>query len=694
MAKYRTGWKVAFITILSIAGILVGSLSTAAAAKPYEYTFEKDTAKFNKIGYINKLIVSMDEQISELKDWDDNIYVVQADQRSAAPVNIIKSIGKVGTDQLTITFKNLELIDYAGILDYQLVINKETLRFDQLEDYVIPFQIYDILPGFKSTFIDTDADILNEHVYMNNANRDIFVHVPKIFISSIETIHHYEGILPEDSNEDDDISKDPISETDVENPALTNIDVYADEEATRLKVAFGDSPNLHSRDLLRRADMDGFSMGQAGIDDITNRQSESETEFSLRAFNDDGRFLEERRFKLRVKDPDDDFIISDYLPEPTDEFGESYSLYDLMADPEMLENIVSRIPVSQLDSLGVTYTVGNTSVTVADEEQLLIALNNPKVKTIKLPKTLTLQKDLVIDRNVTIEGYSAVTPTDLKGYDVRLSGPDITVRLNNLSIDNDLLVDVGANGTAILDNVAVKGNAVSTEIISGGKNSIHLYKFKTDKLVINNSSELRVVVNGELKKASDETFNTDVIIKGVAPVTLEGKYQKVNVQSSITLNMTEDTDISTIDIATGQTLRIMGTGSISTSIVGEGDVVFPDGEGTSVEREFTYDDEGKTLEFITNEVQITLDLENFVEQDCTEETCVDSIPSDINWQVINGSEDHISITKDIRNVYKLVIDNTVTDLNEIILQGVHYQLDGEVKHKTVYTVTIPVSISK
>ena len=35
---------------------------------------------------------------------------------------------------------------------------KNTLQFDQLEEYRIPFNIYDILPGFKSTFIDTRFD--------------------------------------------------------------------------------------------------------------------------------------------------------------------------------------------------------------------------------------------------------------------------------------------------------------------------------------------------------------------------------------------------------------------------------------------------------------------------------------------------------------------------------------------------------
>ena len=52
------------------------------------------------------------------------------------------------------------------------------------------------------------------------------------------------------------------------NPALTNIDILADDEATRLKVTFRNTDE-YSRDLTRRTDVEGFTMGQAGINDIT-----------------------------------------------------------------------------------------------------------------------------------------------------------------------------------------------------------------------------------------------------------------------------------------------------------------------------------------------------------------------------------------------------------------------------------------
>ena len=50
----------------------------------------------------------------------------------------------------------------------------------------------------------------------------------------------------------------------------------------------------------------------------------------------------------------------------------------------MLENIITRIPVSQLDSLRITYAVGKQEVKVDTEEQLLEALRNHTITNIKL----------------------------------------------------------------------------------------------------------------------------------------------------------------------------------------------------------------------------------------------------------------------------------------------------------------------
>ena len=480
-------------------------------------------------------------------------------------INIIKDVTSSG-NKLTVTFKNLDFIDYTDPkkLEYELVIDKETLQFDQLEEYRIPFNIYDILPGFKSTFIDTDASIINSNIFNINAPRDVFVHVPKIFIRGIETIHHYDGILPDPvPGNQGDIIKDPINNNGQKNPALTNIDILADEEATRLKVDFGGNSN-HSRDLARHPDVEGFTMGQAGINEITDNQVESTNEFSLRAYNDNGRFLEQRKFKLRVDDPKKDFKINDYLPKPTDEFGQTYSLYDLMDDPEKLNKIIERIPVSQLDSLGITYKVGSHTVSVGNEEELKMALQNPKITTIKLPSNLPLTGDLVVNRIVTLEGVS--TKTSVTGGNVELKGTDITVRLVNLNIAGNLTVDVGTNGTVILDN----SSATNTTIVSGGVHSVHLNNYtSTNGITLTNTTPIRIVTSAPI--TNDVTMNGNgavtlegdfnkVILNGPDKVTLSGNYTSVEVEKSTELNRTKDLQINTLNVSEFQTLSVVGEG--------------------------------------------------------------------------------------------------------------------------------------
>ena len=64
-------WKWAFAILLAVGGFFTFSLNTQAA-KPYEYTFEKDTATFNGIAAINKIKITFDKDIRELKPFIDN----------------------------------------------------------------------------------------------------------------------------------------------------------------------------------------------------------------------------------------------------------------------------------------------------------------------------------------------------------------------------------------------------------------------------------------------------------------------------------------------------------------------------------------------------------------------------------------------------------------------------------------------
>lgn len=599
MKKLR---KWAFAMLLAVGGFLSLSPSTQAA-KPYEYTFIKDTNTFNDIASINKMVITFDDTILQTNEnaifnpntIDKNsIYIVQTGSKDR--VNIIDKIDITGK-KLTVEFKNLEFIDYSGVMDYTLMINKEALRFDQLTDYKIPFKIYDVLPGFKSTFIDTTSSVINSSIFKVNAPRDVMVHVPKIFIRGIETIHHYDGILPDPlPKEDGNITKDPVNNNKQSNPELTNIDILADTEATRLKVTFKNSEE-YSRDLLRRSDVDGFTMGQAGINDITYNQTESLDEFQLKAYSDEGRFLEQRNFKLKVTDPKNDYIINDYLPEPTEEFGQTYSLYDLMADRKLLENIITRIPVSQLDSLGITYKVADTDLEEIDSyEKLIVALANPNVKTIKLSRNITLDDDLLVDHSVTIEGGYKLYGDVILG-----KGQDINVRLNDITVDGDLTVDVGANGSAILDNVTVLNGR--TIIISGGVNSVHLSNFNSPNgIYLKNRTPLRVV------NASEASAN-DINISSTASVTLEGTFRQVDVtqapllnllnfDSRYDINLNNTTPVKVITSDTRDGLAINGTGDVTlegsyTSVYANSNTTLNTSSSTTIEK--IYVDSGKIL---------------------------------------------------------------------------------------------------
>lgn len=564
--------KFLFIFLLAVGGAFFASPPAQAATVPYEYTFAKDygNTAFNNIECINQLEITFDNGISVNKDvnrdgnkdekdlfdpdrLNNPVYVVE--KNGTDPINIISRV-TISGNTLIVRFKNLDYIDYSDPtrLEYQLVIDKETVQFDQLSDDIIPFNIYDILPGFKSTFIDTDSSTINENIFKTNAPRDVYIHVPKIFITGIATIHRYDGI-----------TSDWVA------PALTNIDVTADPEATRLKATFK-GRDEYSRDLTRRTDdVDGFTMGQAGINEITDHRSQTINEFGLRAYDDYGRFLEERYFKLRVTNPKDDYIINDYLPKPAKEFGQIYTLYDLMSDQKLLETIISRIPVSELDSLGVTYGVSKDFVTVNSLEEFKMALANPDIKTISLNDNIDLTSEsspFTIDRSVTIQGSQQLIG------DVKLgNGQDIDVRLTDIAIDGNLTVDAGPNGTVILDNVYVNGTPT---ILSGGVHSIHLNSFvSAEGIVVNNTSQLRIATTNRIPS---------VDLKGPGAVTLEGEYGTVHVSTSTLLNMTENTNIDTVNVDPERTLIVSGANGIIGETTGKGTIrLRPSAGGLSVD---------------------------------------------------------------------------------------------------------------
>lgn len=735
-------WKIAFVVLLAVGGIFVGSLDTRAAGKAYEYTFEKDadTATFNGIKAMNKLIMTFDQDILVLdktgegtKDAKDIFdptqgimnnptYIVQ--KGGTKRINLIKDVTLSGKT-LIVTFKNLEFLDYADPtkLEYELVIDKGVLQMDQLEEYRIPFHSYEILPGFTSTFIDTTDSTINNNIFKNNAPRDVNVYVPKMFITGIETIHRYEGVV--------DAQK---------GPALTNIDILADEEADRLKVTFdGIANDQYSRDLTYREDVGGFTMGQAGLeallceknvaDDPTCTDTNSKVkEFQLKAYNSYGRLLEERAFKVRVADQKTNFKINNYLTQTADGFGQTYTLYELMSDTTLLEGILTHIPVSELNKLAVTYNIGGGLATVADLDQLQMALANPNIKTITFSEPITIKEDVVINREVTIDG---ATSTFEGNVTIGTGVEDITVRLNNVkkiagnlevylgekgtvglntvdvtgdvilgkglvnidaklntvTIGGKLTIDVGANGMAMVDD----STAATTTIISGGVNSVYLNKFnatdetKMTPIILENTTPLRVVTSTPIEV---------IEMNGTGDVTLDGTYKMVkitnatpatpatpatlNTPKAVKLNRPATLTIGELNVAKDVTLTVIGDTGNPFNKTGEGIVIYQSSTGESVPILWTHS-KAVSIEASENSVALNM-LEGAPDlySDTYELT-------NVSWNVVNvnvfGTGTEASYANGILTILGLPTER-VSETYDVILQGSNT--------KGLYKVTVPV----
>lgn len=508
------------LTLVLLISVLGTGLKADAAAKsgekkPYEYDFNVTTATYNGFTGAKEMVITFDKNINSIKLSD--VYVEQIVEGGNVTLPLIKSIDPVG-NKLTITFKNLELVDHKGKEDFQLVVKQGKLYFDQLTNYEFPFKFYDLTPGFESVFVNTNnATLINEKIFKHNEPRNIMIQVPPIYITKIETIHRYKGIV------------DPAKSA----PNLSNIDVIAHEEAKRLKVKLGTNNTQYERDLDRStAGVNGFSMGQAGIDDLTCvpntppkdgcKEYALNDDFELTAFSKYGRKLETKNFKIRVSDKENDYKISDYVKADTKFFGKPVSLYELMLSPVLLDNIMKEIDVRALNDLGVSYSVAPVA-TVTTREQLELALVNEKLKKINLSGNFNLTNTpaapFVIDRDVTIAGGTITGDIHLG------SGIDRIIRLEGTNINGNLTVDVGADGTAVLDKVTVTGNTSDphTKIVSGGSNSMHLNDFKsTNGIEVSNTKKLRIVTTN----TSEDTLIFDY--KAQAPVQLEVVSGKVN----------------------------------------------------------------------------------------------------------------------------------------------------------------------
>lgn len=508
-----------------VAGILTFSSTTQAANfKPYEYTFVEDetaSKNFHGIRGVKQLNITFDQPIpvTDVSLGDISV-VATTETKGATPTSVPMPIVEkpvISGNTVSVSFKNLDYIDYTDATkSYKLVIKSSAgLYVGQAEDLELPFAIHDILPGFKSVFLDLPASEIESKVFINNAPRDIFVHIPKYYLNKIETIHRYKGVVPTQ-----------------EAAALTNIDILTDPAITRLKVNWNGSP---LRDLEPHPSVKGFTLGYANDPTI---DLENIGEFSLRAYDHYGRILDSSNFKINF--PHDEYLantnikVSDYITKKASDFGKTYTLYDLMSKPKIFENILTSLSVEDLNKLGVTYANQLRTVAVNNIEQLQLAIQNPQITTINLTENIDLSDladGLMINRDVTINGNKDENANYQLIGDVTLGdgSKNLRINLNNLDITGTLTISTG-EGNVIATNVKVDGTdgvtSASVIIISGGINSIHFINFEAiNGIYFANLKPVRLVVSN-----SEEQSKLNATLASDQQVTLEGTYGTVTAQ--------------------------------------------------------------------------------------------------------------------------------------------------------------------
>lgn len=497
--------------------VTVGSANAALLAsvtekKPYQYDFFADSSlRYNGFTGAKKLTITFDKDINTATAaYDGRVRAYQKQGDTYVEMPVIDRVVPSGRN-FTVMFKNLEFIDASKGMDFELRVDKETFYFDQTSEYVFPFKIYDLLPGFNAVFANkNNMKLINENIFRHNAPRDVMLYLPKLYINKIETIHRTNGIIP---------GKDSSH--------LTNIDILADEEAARLKVDFnGDAQ--HNRDLDRRPDIKGFSMGQAGIDAAVCSSKPGDgaadcnrvvDDFTLTAFDSDGRRLAERTFKIKINPPKGgtpsktDILKNDYLKAPDRAFGQVKTLYEMTADPKLSQTVFEQLPVLEYDRIGVTYSLGHT-VRVANEEQLRMALDHTKFSAIDLGgNTIRLNSELGIVKDLSLTNGTLIGDVQLGD-----GAANHSFRLKDLTIAGSLEINAGSEGSVILDS----SSATSTVIISGGVNSIHLNDYQSSNgMVMKNISPVRLVNTytdrNQFGRLLDMTIDTDqeIIVEGL-----------------------------------------------------------------------------------------------------------------------------------------------------------------------------------
>jgi hypothetical protein len=568
------------MTMLLLAGVWTGT-SLAANIAPFTYTFEQIQNPGPGIDQGTKEIVV--EFYDDIVTTGGTLTAAQLAGFSVTfPAELVIDPVIDGNNKIHIQVTDLD----PSLENYTITVAANTLRFtnySQLDPYTINFNIKDINPGFKTTFIDnTDSDTINEIFYAGNTSEDIKLVVPQRYITGVNVLH-----------------KAGSGNT----PTLTSIDVECAADVAKVKIQILNSGNPEvglgnvERDLQKINDK--FSTGWAGLDGAADGRHE----LLVKAYDASGMFLESARFHLGVVGDDNSFSKDDYIDDDeTALFNTSYTLKQLLEKNADVKALLNSLNAADLERLQVYYPkkanirdAGN-----ANELAILLSDKSPSVDTINLIADMALSQQVTAIRNMRINGNSHVVTGNIKmGLN---SSTSLTMSLRNITINGNLTIDAGDYGTVRMQNVTI-GTSGSIIILSGGTSSIYLDNVTAPRLrTANDTGAVRVVISGtsnisatSLEGTQNVTLLNQTTTGSFGSITVAGTADNTTItldQGSFgTLTLAAGASGITINIPSAATLTRLVTNNQPVTVAGSygsvdnGAVVTqtsaPDGGGTT-----------------------------------------------------------------------------------------------------------------
>lgn len=226
-------------------------------------------------------------------------------------------------------------------------------------------------------------------------------------------------------------------------------------------------------------------------------------------------------------------------------------------------------------------------------------------------------KMMDINKNINLNGENATLRNTKVSGNIFISGN--SSRLSNVIVDGTIFVDPGESGNIFLDNVTAK----KVRVLSGAKNSIHLYNVTSKDLIVesdNSKDSVRIVSEGKTEitntKVKSDTvleaksgslgavtinanneelrsvqlsgnFEKEVIskAKGKIEILPETKVAKMTVNDKSTISLQNGAKVEKLTLNTNASLELKLGSTVSLLEIGEafeGDTIQIIGQGTII----------------------------------------------------------------------------------------------------------------